>query len=97
VYTTQARIRVVARDAQGNTGSDDSDADFTINGTPPDCPGDTNGDQQVNNADLQAILDAWASSTGDPNYDAGADLDGSGTVDNADLQELLDHWATSCP
>ncbi|MBL0870974.1 MAG: agmatine deiminase family protein [Phycisphaerales bacterium] len=31
VATTQGRIRVVARDAQGNTGSDLSDTDFVIN------------------------------------------------------------------
>jgi 1,4-alpha-glucan branching enzyme len=63
---------------------------------PPDCPGDTNGDNVVDNADLQAILDAWASETGDPNYDAGADLNDDGQVENADLQELLDNWARTC-
>jgi glucose/arabinose dehydrogenase len=31
------------------------------------CPGDTNGDRMVDNTDLQAILDAWASMSGDPN------------------------------
>jgi hypothetical protein len=60
------------------------------------CPGDATGDGVVDNDDLQAILDAWASSTGDPNYDPNADFDSNGTIDNTDLQELLDHWAQSC-
>lgn len=33
LFAPAARLRVVARDAQGRTGSDVSDADFTINGT----------------------------------------------------------------
>jgi agmatine/peptidylarginine deiminase len=33
LYGPRARLRIVARDAQGRTGSDDSDADFTIAGT----------------------------------------------------------------
>jgi hypothetical protein len=33
LYAPSAKIRVVARDAQGNTGSDDSDVPFAINGT----------------------------------------------------------------
>jgi hypothetical protein len=61
------------------------------------CPGDTNADWQVDNADLQAVLDAWASRTGDPNYDAAADLNDDGHVENADLQGILDNWARGCP
>jgi hypothetical protein len=68
----------------------------TVTGSPP-CPGDTNGDRVVNNRDLPAILDAWASSVGNPNYSAAADLNDDGTVDNLDLQELLGHWAETCP
>jgi YVTN family beta-propeller protein len=60
------------------------------------CEGDANGDNVVDNIDLQRILDAWASSVGDANYDATADLNDDGTVDNVDLQELLDHWAEVC-
>jgi pimeloyl-ACP methyl ester carboxylesterase len=33
--TTQARIRVIARDAAGNIGQDDSNANFTIDSIPP--------------------------------------------------------------
>jgi hypothetical protein len=59
-------------------------------------PGDANCDGVVDNADLQAVLDTWASATGDPDYDAGADLNDDGAVDNVDLQLLLDNWARSC-
>lgn len=55
VFSTQARVRVVARDAQGNTGSDDSGADFTINGA-PSCPEDINGDGVVDTADLGMLI-----------------------------------------
>lgn len=64
---------------------------------PNPCPGDTNGDRQVDNADLQDILDGWASMIGDPNYNPGADLNHDGVIDNFDLQEVLDNWAHSCP
>lgn len=70
---------------------------WVIASAPAPCPGDTNGDGTVDNLDLQAILDAWASMTGDPNYTDGADLNDDGTVDNFDLQELLDNWQNTCP
>jgi hypothetical protein len=72
---------------------------FTVvgGGSGGECPGDTNGDRLVDNADLQAVLDAWASSTGDANYDADADLNDDGQVENADLQEILDNWSEICP
>jgi hypothetical protein len=60
------------------------------------CPGDTNGDNLVDNTDLQAILEGWASSTGDPTYDPDADFDQDGTISNFDLQQVLDNWAQSC-
>ena len=39
--TATARIRVVATDAVGNSGQDDSDADFTIDSTPPTAAAST--------------------------------------------------------
>ena len=35
LFTTQARIRIVAQDAAGNRGEDDSDADFTVDPNAP--------------------------------------------------------------
>jgi hypothetical protein len=60
------------------------------------CPGDATGDGQVDNADLQALLDAWASISGDPDFNPAVDFDDDGSIGNGDLQVLLDHWAQSC-
>ncbi|MBL0922728.1 MAG: hypothetical protein IBJ10_11465, partial [Phycisphaerales bacterium] len=49
----------------------------------PPCPGDTNGDGEVNFADLNAVISAFNTFAGDPAYIAGADLDGDGDVDFA--------------
>jgi hypothetical protein len=78
------------------------DLNVTLTALPPNecdasCPGDADGDRRVDNLDLQALLDAWASVTGDPNYDPGADFDDDGRVDNNDLQVLLDNWQRVCP
>lgn len=60
---------------------------------PAGCPGDANGDEAVDFADLNLLLDHWGQATG-----AGAegDVDGSGVVDFADLNLLLDHWGETC-
>lgn len=91
VFTTQARIRVVARDAQANTGSDDSDANFAINGT-PNCPGDTNGDNDVDFTDLNILLSEF----GDTGPGLAADFDGDEDVDFSDLNVLLSAFGDSC-
>lgn len=91
LYTTQARIRIVARDAQANTGSDDSDADFTINGA-PNCPGDTNGDNEVNFTDLNNLLSEF----GDTGPGLTADFDGDEDVDFTDLNVLLSAFGDFC-
>jgi len=54
VYTPHARVKVVARDAVGNTGSDESPADFTINGTP--ALGDMNCDTLVTTEDVEPFV-----------------------------------------
>ncbi len=59
---------------------------------PGACPGDTNGDSQVDFADLNVLLDDWnqfaASSSADLNCD--------GLVNFTDLEILLENWATVC-
>jgi hypothetical protein len=60
-------------------------------------PGDSNRDGVVDNIDLQRVLDAWASVSGDPDYDAGVDFNGDLAIDNADLRVILESWATTCP
>jgi hypothetical protein len=64
----------------------------------PPCPrGDTNGDRRVENADLQAVLDAWNAPLGDPRYNPNADFNHNNIVSNEDLQVILDTWADVCP
>ena len=80
----------VARDAQGNTGFDDSDANLTINGAVA-CPADINGDGVVDTADLGLLIAAFGSSN------AGADINEDGVVDTADLGLLIGVFGTGCP
>lgn len=54
------------------------------------CPGDLDGDGEVNGSDLGALLGAWG--TGGPL----GDLDWNGIVDGSDLASLLAAWG-SCP
>lgn len=67
----QARLRIQARDQPGNTGFDQHDLDFTINGPrscPEDCaPNQGNGvfgDGVVNQSDLAAVIENWGAGFG---------------------------------
>lgn len=95
LYATQARVRVVARDAGGRTGYDDSDADFTIQGTPP-CPGDVDGDNDIDLSDLGAMLAVYGACTGDPGYSVQYDIVPGGCIDLSDLGLLLAGFGTTC-
>jgi hypothetical protein len=55
-----------------------------------DCPGDLNGDDAVDLADLGIVLASY-------NNDAGGDIDGDGDTDLADLGILLAAYGTVCP
>ncbi|MCA9311862.1 MAG: hypothetical protein KDA21_11690 [Phycisphaerales bacterium] len=59
----------------------------------PICFGDTNGDDQVNFADLELLLEGWGM-TVTPGTQG--DITGNGVVDFADLNILLDHWGDVC-
>lgn len=89
VLATDARIRITARDVQGNTGSDASDSGFAINGAAP-CPGDSNGDLVVDLSDLSEVLFNF----GTPG--PAGDVNGDGAVDLADLSEVLFNFGTAC-
>jgi sugar lactone lactonase YvrE len=53
------------------------------------CPGDVDGDADTDLSDLAALLGAYGSSLGDPDYNPDADFDGDGDVDLLDLAFLL--------
>ncbi|MSR70308.1 MAG: hypothetical protein EXS17_08200 [Phycisphaerales bacterium] len=63
--------------------------DFAF-GAAPTCTGDTNGDNQVNGADIAVVLSSWgAAGAGDANND--------GIVNAADLTVVLANFAGGCP
>ena len=58
------------------------------------CPGDLDGDDDVDLADLAQLLANYGTTTG-ASY-ADGDLDGDGDVDLSDLAALLSAYGTSC-
>lgn len=56
---------------------------------PQECVGDVDGDGDTDLADLAALLAAYRSVIGDPNYNPNADFDNDGDVDLGDLAFLL--------
>lgn len=96
IYAPHARLRVVAHDDDAHSGSDESDSDLLINGT-PDCPGDLNGDGVINIQDLAQLLASYGLCDGDTGYDPAADLSGDDCVTLADLATLLSVYGTTCP
>jgi hypothetical protein len=74
----------------GEPGSIVAFDEITVTSQSIACPGDFDGDGEVNGADLSFILSTWNTTN------ESADLDGSGTVDGADLSVLLAAWGLPC-
>jgi hypothetical protein len=93
VYAPQAKLRVVARDAQGNTGFDDTNNSFFINGTPPPptCPADYNGQDGVTVQDIFDFLAQW--NIGHPS----TNFNGQDGVTVQDIFDFLAAWNAGCP
>ncbi len=85
--STQARVRVVVRDALGNTGSDDSDSNFTID----TCYADCNLDGNLTVADFGCYQTRFVA--GDP-Y---ADCNGVGGLTVADFGCFQTQFVAGCP
>ena len=51
------------------------------------CPGDADGNGQVDGADMGITLASWG-----PCKDCAADFDGNGEVDGLDIATLLSEW-----
>jgi agmatine/peptidylarginine deiminase len=88
IYAPYCRIKIVARDALGNTGADSSPRNFTINGAA--VPGDVSCDAKVTVDDVdpfvQALLDP-SSFTG-CNINA-ADVNGDTLIDGNDIAPFV--------
>lgn len=85
-FTRYARIRVTARDAQGNTSSDLGDARFTIVGT---CPVDFDGNGIPDVSDVFAFLNAFFAGS------VLCDYDGNG-LDTGDIFDYLNEFFAGC-
>jgi agmatine deiminase len=88
IGTTHGRVRLVAYDADGQIGTDESDTDITVLGS--SIPGDANGDGLVDVADVLAVLSAWGACP-DPD-ECPCDFDGNGAVGVGDMLIVLAHW-----
>ncbi|MBS0192492.1 MAG: agmatine deiminase family protein [Phycisphaerales bacterium] len=78
IPTAKGRIRITVRDLDGNVGTDISDADFTISGTP--CPWDLNLDRQVDDLDFVLFAGAYEELTS-----LLGDFNGDGSTDDSDF------------
>lgn len=92
VLAPRCRIRVIVRDADGNTGQDESASDFAITGAP--MPGDMNCDVHVDNFDIDnfvlAIMSRELYETAQPLCDwMAADVNGDGSVNNFDIDSFV--------
>ena len=61
------------------------------------CPGDVDGDHDVDISDLAALLAAYGSCLGDANYLPTADFNGDDCITISDLATLLGHYGVPCP
>ncbi|MFN0134736.1 MAG: FG-GAP repeat domain-containing protein [Phycisphaerae bacterium] len=62
---------------------------------PPPCPGDVDGDGDIDLSDLSTLLANFGAASGQTR--AQGDLDGDGDVDLSDLAQLLANFGGSCP
>lgn len=95
------RLRFIAADLANGSLVEAAVDDFAVvdSGCPqgPACVGDVNDDGVRDLADLTALLAAFGSSSGNPNFNAGADLDNDGSITLADLTLVLSNFGVPCP
>ncbi len=94
---TYLALATLARDCNGNGIPDDCDPDTNGDGVADDCqtlgcPGDVDGNDQVDLADLAAVL----ASFGATGSGLSGDVDGDGDVDLQDLGIVLAAFGQAC-
>jgi hypothetical protein len=62
----------------------------------PECPGDVDGDGDVDLGDLAILLASYGTAEGDAGYNPAADLDGDGMIGLSDLAALLSVYGMIC-
>lgn len=90
ICDTNARVRVVAIDAAGNTGTDASTSNIILNAP---LLGDITGDKAINTQDLTIFLGNFGG-TVTPNTNG--DFDGNGLVNTQDLTFILGVFGSAC-
>ena len=88
VYTLDAQAGTFMKNEVPPSRSAQASFDFTFDVSGAPCEGDTNGDGQVNVADLVAVILDW-DTDGTAN---GGDVDGSGVVNVHDLVVVILAW-----
>jgi hypothetical protein len=98
------RYNQLMRDCNGNGVDDGCDIadgvanDFNDNGVPDSCEtpiSDIDGDGDVDQADLGALLGSYAACVGDTSFLLDADINADGCVDQSDLGTLLGEYGTN--
>jgi hypothetical protein len=80
-----------------STGADLLHDEFAIvDLAQPICPGDADGDDDVDQADLGVLLSTYNRPADDPDFDPRADFDCDGDVDQSDLGTLLGNYGADC-
>lgn len=99
-HTTQMRVRFVAEDAGTGSLIEAGVDEFKVEAItceivpPPQCDGDTNGDNMINSADLSVLLSQFNQSVSPAG--SGADFNSDGVCDSADLSLLLARFGQTC-
>lgn len=60
------------------------------------CPGDANGDDFINMADLNFVISSFNTVDGDPGYNPAADFDGDGAIGFEELNYILAAFNMDC-
>ena len=63
----------------------------------PPCPGNFDGDHDVDLDDLKAITPHWHQQPDDPNWEARFDLNNDGVVNIVDIMRVAAAWGEPCP
>ena len=88
-YTVQTIEAMLTEAAPAATAIDYVVGDYVIRPAGASAPGDVNGDNTVDVADIANIIDIMAKGTNNPQ----ADVNGDGTVDVADIAAIIDIMA----